>query len=283
MNASAEVLLLGESTLEQTGELMHAHAALGGFFWPAGISRAEGFETNATASLKGGAQHGLSTLLDSGLSRLRGAAARAKRPGGAPPAAYIFLQGANDAARDSLAAGAERTQRFLRLLSDGIASGDFARPTRGVVWVTAPVRHYTSGSGPGQVTCPVGGEKHTSSAEACTMAYPNDLRLLQSGQHGWTTHAGGAAVRTYGTMSRRSAFNAQAVAAFRSVFPDSPVVDFEALTAALPSDYTYDGEHWAAVWDVYRHRHGSGFFEGKSLGAAELGNILSNIICRAAP
>lgn len=53
----------------------------------------------------------------------------------------------------------------------------------------------------------------------------------------------------------------------------------QALTAALPADYSYDGEHWVAVWDLWRHRSGRGVYEGKSMGGAELANVLANVLC----
>lgn len=57
---------------------------------------------------------------------------------------------------------------------------------------------------------------------------------LRGGQGEW--------LRSFGTLPRRAAYNARAVAAVRARFPGAHVVDFEALTAPLPVDYTHDGE-----------------------------------------
>ena len=34
-----------------------------------------------------------------------------------------------------------------------------------------------------------------------------------------------------------------------------------------------------AVWDLWRHRRGNGVYEGKSMGGAELANVLANVLC----
>ena len=303
----SRVLLLGESTLEQASDLMRMHAGMGGSYWPVGINDATPRDTWPHPSLEGDSYHGVSTLLARGLERLR----ELTRDGGKPPAAYVLLQGANDAARDTLEAGAARVADFLTQLRDGIADGSIAKPLRGVIWATAPVRHYTAGAGPGQAECPAGADA-SNPKDLCVMAYPGDMVRSFEGCTAWTTHHGDQAVRTHGTLERRAAFNLHAVATFRSLFPEGHVVDFEvrhrspcvlrclaravlprccadarchrasitqALTAALPADYSYDGEHWVAVWDLWRHRNGRGVYEGKSMGGAELANVLANVLC----
>jgi len=230
LNAS-RVLLLGESTLEQAADLMRAHVKEGGFYWPSAIRIADPRGEWAHPALWGASLHGSSTLLDRGLDRLRDAARATAEPGGVPPAAYVILQGANDAARDTLGAGAARVEAFLTQLRDGIANGTFAAPARGVVWATAPVRQYTAGAGPGQVECPRGANATPPSPDSrdglCVMAYPGDAVRTWEGQTAWLTHHGDQAVRTHGTLPRRAQFNAHAVRTFRRLFPDGHVIDFE--------------------------------------------------------
>ena len=223
----SRVVLLGESTLEQASDLMRMHAGVGGSYWPAGITDANPRGTWPHDALEGdGSYHGVSTLLERALPRLRDATRAASAPGGKPPAAYVLLQGANDAARDTLQAGAARVEDFLAQLRDGIADGSIAKPLRGVVWATAPVRHYTAGAGPGQVECPAGANT-SDPVNLCVMAYPGDMVRSFEGGTAWTTHHGDQAYRTHGTLSRRAAFNQHAVATFRRLFPEGHVVDFE--------------------------------------------------------
>ena len=64
--------------------------------------------------------------------------------------------------------------------------------------------------------------------------------------------------RFYGTVARREALNARAVQLVRDygsqVADEVHVVDYEAMTAALPSDYNYDGEHWGCRYLTYHDR-----------------------------
>lgn len=223
----SKVLMLGESTLEQAAELMRMHAGVGGFFWPAALTVQSPRDAWPTPALVSDSYHGASTLLSRALPRLRAAAVEASKPGGMPPAAYVILQGANDAARDTLAAGAARVEEFLTALRDGIANGTFAAPARGVTWITAPVRHYTAGMGPGQVHCP-NGDNRSDAADLCQMAYPGDMHRSFEGGTAWLLHHGDQAYRIHGTLPRRKAFNEHAVATFRRLFPTGHVIDFEA-------------------------------------------------------
>ena len=227
----SKIHMFGESTLEQVTELMRMHAGVGGFYWPAGISAPSASEKWLHPALEGASYHGASTLLSRGVERLQRIAAAAKAPGGAQPGAYVILQGANDAARDTLVAGAARVEQFLTLLRDGIANGTFAAPTRGVIWATAPVRHYTAGMGPGQVECPAG-ENRSDVRDLCQMAYPGDMRRSLEGGTAWLLHHGDQAVQVHGTLPRRAAYNAHAVATFRRLFPHGHVIDFEARDIA---------------------------------------------------
>jgi len=96
----------------------------------------------------------------------------------------------------------------------------------------------------------------------------------------WALRQGHNIVRTYGTLSRRAALNAYARQRFGELFPppQGRVVDWEALTAALPADYSHDGEHWFNTWNLRRYRQGAAY-GGKSMAANELGNVLANLLC----
>ena len=58
---------------------------------------------------------------------------------GERPHAYVFLQGANDAARDTLGAAVGRATSFIAQLAEGMANGSLPAPKH-LVWVTSPVR-----------------------------------------------------------------------------------------------------------------------------------------------
>ncbi len=259
------VHFFGESTARQLSELMALHAATAEHYWPRAFVTAE---SPTHEAIKADTYHGMSTLLERALPELH-----ALRGASPAPSAYVFLQGANDAARDSLAAFHARLEQFLTQLHDGMRNGSIPTPTRGVFWITAPVRHYKSGAGPGQVSCPDGGPA------SCVQSYPGHA-FGPDGEILWTQYHGDRAHRLFGTLPRRRALNARAVARFSALFPEPAghVVDFEALSAALPSDYCFDGEHWASVYDVWRHRKG-GTYQGRSMATAELGNVLANVLC----
>lgn len=120
-----------------------------------------------------------------------------------------------------------------------------------------------------------------------------------TGELGWKTTVvpGEDAFRSFGTLGRRRAYTAAVVAAWKAAKlgghvssgrgpgqsgegPPSQahVVDFEAITAGLPSDYCHDGEHWVSVlqvWMWYRVDP----WAGRSAAAAEAANALANIVC----
>jgi hypothetical protein len=290
-----EVHFMGESTLHQAAELMLTHVNVSGFAWPRGVHVPSPRAAFPHDKLLSDTYHGSAALMERALGHLSSLAMRFRHAaaggtpaaGGTRPAAYVFLQGANDAARDTLEAGVVRATSFLQQLRDGIDNGTFLAPSGPIVWATAPVRQYTTGMGPGQAVCadgnataaPAPGESRGRSA--CVMAYPSGAVLAPDGGVAWTVHNGDRAHTLFGTLPRRRAFNAAAVSVFRRLFPppQGVIVDFEALTAALPSDYSYDGEHWVAVWDVWKHRHGRGVYEGRSMAGAELANVLANVLC----
>ena len=64
----------------------------------------------------------------------------------------------------------------------------------------------------------------------------------------------------------------------KGVGPDEVyIVDYESLTAALPSDYNYDGEHWGCPWRSWENRRGSGY-SCKGLANVVVSNIISHFL-----
>lgn len=68
----------------------------------------------------------------------------------------------------------------------------------------------------------------------------------------------------------------------KEFFPNALVVDYEAITAALPADYCIDGEHWGCPRVAWQGRQLEPY-RCRSLGNVVFANILSNIICAAPP
>ena len=85
----------------------------------------------------------------------------------------------------------------------------------------------------------------------------------------------------FGTLERRRAVNAQAVRIMREHFPDVQVVDYEALTAPLPSDYSIDGEHWGCRLDVYKGQRDTAPYQCKGLGNVAVSNLIANALCNS--
>lgn len=150
------VLVLGESTLRQAELLMRLHIADGSAHWPRAM-RHETFPP-AHPNMEAIEAHGAAVLLSEGLPWLAARGGGGGGPAGGPggrrrrrPHAIVVLQGANDAARDAAGATHARLLQFLDALAAMVANGTVLAPTVPLVWVTAPVRHYVSGPGPGQV------------------------------------------------------------------------------------------------------------------------------------
>ena len=135
-----------------------------------------------------GVLHGTSRMLELGLDTVR-----AERPD-----AVVLLQGANDAARDSLAAAEGRLRNFTAQLAGLVRSGQV--PLRTVVWVTAPTRHNKPGgfagqsvcSGPGEADCETNGGFYDQNGELCWQSVKQDPKSV---------------VRFFGTLDRRRAIN----------------------------------------------------------------------------
>ena len=56
------------------------------------------------------------------------------------------------------------------------------------------------------------------------------------------------------------------------------IVDYQAVTAALPADYTIDGEHWGCRLDVYQVRTG-GRVPGNLLAGASVSVVIRPCSC----
>lgn len=64
----------------------------------------------------------------------------------------------------------------------------------------------------------------------------------------------------------------------REFFPAAHIVDYEGITAALPSDYTIDGEHFYCRYDLWKDRV-SYPFPCKGLANAVASNLIANAAC----
>ena len=74
------------------------------------------------------------------------------------PDYLVMLEGANDAARDSIASFEVRIRRFMGDLEGNITAGLIKRP-KGIVYVTCPTRQYKWSGHPGRAVCPDGAHK----------------------------------------------------------------------------------------------------------------------------
>jgi hypothetical protein len=248
--ATGRIKFMGESTMGQVYEYFQAHMALAQHAWPRVIpidgSRVAYAHDNMRAQGLHSEFHGLPTMLDNGQARDELVSFR--------PAVVLHLQAANDAARDTFALYKERLANYTALLA-ALQDGSDAR-LRGealharLLWITAPVRHYKAGNGPGTAECKEG------TLDSCRAVDSGTSFRHIAGEVAWVTHPG-APPLFYGTLDRRRAFNAHAVAHMRAAFPDIQVVDFEAMTEALPSDYNMDGEHWGCNYEKWQGRCGA--------------------------
>lgn len=264
MERVGRVKLVGESTLGQMYELLLAHMNASGFYWPRRIEIDEARPTwGRTDAIRAQGLHsefhGLSVVDELAEVELREWA----------PDVIVQLQAANDAARDSFEMYDQRMRKWIDKLQGLIREGAIA-PKRHI-WITAPVRHYKAGNGPGMAECREG------TIESCTSVYHATQFEDSLGEVNWLSGKSEPPM-FWGTLDRRRKFNAHAVKLMRAAFPDLEVVDFEAITEGLPSDYCIDGEHWgcnARAWDN-RHREP---YQCKSLGNIVLGMMFANTLC----
>ena len=288
------VKFLGESTAGQLYETLLVHANTSSFSWPTRMPEEPRRRMAMTDLMRArnlhDEFHGLATMLDGEGAEDKGGGAVAELRNW-KPAVVIHLQTANDSARDTFARFRERLAEYLRRLLELRKEKPEVAAT--VLWITAPVRHYKAGNGPGSAACPEGTLASCRASDAGT-AYTH-----VGGEVAWKSHVA-APPLFYGTLDRRMSFNAHAVATVREALPHVRVVDWEAMTAPLPSDLCLDGEHWGcecprcfgfrsrlcadAVNGVsgthqgWQNRHREPF-QCRSLAHVTLANVVSNVIC----
>ena len=284
LNRTGRVKFVGESTLGQLYSFFLVHLAQGRHAWPQRINEERPGPRFAHPLLRAQGLHsefhGLSTMLEpAGLSSDGQPMAKVEAElVEYRPAAIVHLQAANDAARDTFAAYQARLANYsallARLLASGAADAVPGTPAQ-LFWITAPVRHYKAGNGPGSAECPEGTLASCRAANAgfAYKAWAGDVRWLS-----YPTMGDSAPPLFYGTLDRRRRFNAWGVAHMRARFPGLRVIDFEALTEGLPSDYCMDGEHWMCDWEKHQNRHREPF-QCRNGAGAELANILANLMC----
>lgn len=105
-----------------------------------------------------------------------------------------------------------------------------------------------------------------------------DFKLVEGQVQWWQQRTGHTPLQFFGTIDRRRALTRIAVPMVREFFPNALLIDYEALTAALPSDYCIDGEHWGCPRVAWQGRQLEPF-QCKSLGNIVFANIIANIIC----
>ena len=258
------VQLAGESTLGQSFELLLAHMNASNYYWPARILEPAARLLWAHPRLRSAGlaseYHGIDQMMAHTLGDLRGW----------KPDVLVMLQGANDAARDSVAAFSTRLQAFLQALKEAIDAGEIA--PRRLVWATAPIRSYKTGGLPGRLSCPEG------TPESC-LAVSGGSSVLIDGTLQWVQRPSDVKpLQFYGTIDRRRSLNRIAVERVKALFPTALILDYEALTAGLPSDYCIDGEHWGCPHVAWNGRFREAY-QCRSLGNIVFSNILANLIC----
>ena len=196
----------------------------------------------------------------------------------------VILQGANDAARYSIEKFREKMKTFVETVKKYRETSNESEQIRlkRLVWVTAPTRHYKSSSGPGDSMCPNGS---SSEAMRSCSAGNSGQAHTEVGATRWHGIESGTDANVppnlYGTHERRQLLNQIAKKTLREnekVLADEVyIVDYESLTAALPSDYNYDGEHWGCPWRSWENRRGSGY-SCKGLANVVVSNIISHFL-----
>jgi hypothetical protein len=266
------VKFMGESTMGQLYETMLMHANTSSFMWPTRLpehpQRLMAMTDRMRARGLHDEYHGLATMLDGEGKEDKGGGAAAELRAWKPHV-VVHLQTANDAARDTFARFRERLAEYLRrVVALREEKPDVAST---VLWITAPVRHYKAGNGPGSAACPEG------TLASCRASDAGTAYMHVGDQVAWKSHVA-APPLFYGTLDRRRAFNAHAVATVRAALPHVRVVDFEAMTEALPSDICLDGEHWGCTFQGWQNRHREPF-QCRSLAHLTLANVVANVMC----
>lgn len=196
----------------------------------------------------------------------------------------VILQGANDAARYSIEKFREKMKTFVETVVRYRETSNESEQVRlkRLVWVTAPTRQYKSSSGPGDSMCPNGSS--SESMRTCSAGNSGQAHT-DVGTTRWHGIESGTDANVppnlYGTHERRQLLNQIAKKMLREnekmLADEVYIVDYESLTAALPSDYNYDGEHWGCPWRSWENRRGSGY-SCKGLANVVVSNIISHFL-----
>ena len=83
----------------------------------------------------------------------------------------------------------------------------------------------------------------------------------------------------FGTLERRRKINEIAVRTMKELVPNVRIVDYEAITAALPTDYSIDGEHWGCRMDIWKGQRERSPYQCKGLGNVAVANLIANALC----
>ena len=127
----------------------------------------------------------------------------------------------------------------------------------------------------------------------------------------WMSHRSDTPpLQLFGTVDRRRIINRLAVAMVKEMLPTALIVDYEAMTAALPPEcapsahalrhragaalsaaaaaaagrvrsYCIDGEHWGCPHVAWNGRFREPY-QCRALGNIAFANVLANLICDAA-
>jgi hypothetical protein len=195
----------------------------------------------------------------------------------------VILQGANDAARHSIEAFREKMKQFIEdvIKFNKTPNESEQFKLKRLVWVTAPTRHYKAGSGPGDAMCPEGSS--IEGMQTCIVNNGNIETSTAAFRYHGVQNGKEASVppNLFGTHERRQIVNSIAKKMIKEHEKDLAdevyVVDFEAITAALPSDFNYDGEHWGCPWRSWENRRGAPY-SCRGLANVVVSNIIAHFL-----
>ena len=193
--------------------------------------------------------------------------------------AWVLGLGAADAEIGTpVHAFADDVAGWLQALRDAVDAGKLPSPRR-VVWVTAAAGAYKPGPGfAGGVSCAPG-------APSCSATRPGSHYAAAGPGGGFAFAAAPLPRSALGAAALRRApavraLNAAAVRAVRAAFPEALIVDYEAMTEALPADYSVDGTHWGCDdEDARQAQQAGGPFRCRSLANTAAGNALMHTLC----
>lgn len=268
------VRFAGESTLGEVYEAWLAHYNRSNHYWPTHYPKDARRAYPLLHKLRGQGEHSEFHGMRFVVGGIDGNGGLVQELREHPAETLVVLQGANDAARETIASFRPRLETLFRQLEEARLEGWLKLRT--LVWVTAPTRHYKPSGGPGFSQC---------NGSKC-VAVRNHVEAGTSGDPLWFAwdQEGRAAAeppRFYGTLARRRLLNREALRFLdergRNVASRTIVVDYDAITAALPSDFNYDGEHWGCRYLTYHDRADSPY---QCVGTANVvvANAIASVI-----